>query len=253
MRPKPNREDNRLSNTSRIHFTSTPEELATTFQILASLKMDDMTYTHGSIRDSAQPDSYWINPLGPLFSQIEKEDLVRLDFEGQVLEKGRDLHNPTGENIHGPIYKIRPEIGAILHFHTPATIAVASVECGLLPLSQFSLHFFENISYHRYGGLVMDKEEQNAISESLGTSSALLLRNHGALTVGRTIQEAFFYASFLEKACQSQVQTLSQGQPFHVPSDDACRKAKEQMRNFEDDLGRRDWNACARELKRVNF
>ncbi|MCP4923805.1 MAG: hypothetical protein GY915_07235 [bacterium] len=250
MRPEPKREDTNLSNTSPalVQFTSTPEELATTFQILASMKMDDMTYTHGSIRDSEQLDSYWVNPLGPLFSQIKPEHLVQLNFEGQVLEKGSGPHNPTGENIHGPIYDARPEVGAILHFHTPATIAVSAVKCGLLPLSQFSLHFFENISYHSYGGLVLDKSEQGAVAQSLGSNSALLMRNHGALTVGRTIQEAFFYASFLEKACQSQVQTLSQGQPFHVPSNDICRKAKRQMRGFEKDLGRRDWNACAREI-----
>ena len=178
---------------NKFFFTSTPSELIVTFHILSYFNMDDSVYTHCSIRDIDNHNAYWMNPLGPLFSDLNVNSLLKLDLAGNILEGNKKIYNPTGENIHGSIYNKRLDVGAVIHFHTPSTIIISSLECGLLPVSQFSLHFFNNISYYDYNGLVLSNVDKNNVVKALSSKSALLMRNHGAVVFGKNIQEAFFY------------------------------------------------------------
>jgi ribulose-5-phosphate 4-epimerase/fuculose-1-phosphate aldolase len=125
------------------------------------------------------------------------------------------------------------------------------MRCGLLPISQFSFHFYENIGYHDYKSLALDANHDEALSQDLGENKALMLKNHGTLTVGATLHEALFYSIYLEKACKVQV-ALSNVSDLNLPSPAICMKARNDMRNFEADLGKRDWLALIRELERDN-
>lgn len=223
------------------------QDLAKAYQFIAMLGMDDLTYTHLSARHPTM-DAFFINPFGMLFEEVTSENLILIDFDGNVV--GENAVNKTGFKIHGSVYRARPEIMASFHIHTAAGIAVSNLTEGLLPLSQFSYHFYERVGYHRYNGLALDDKEGAVLGESLGDNMALFLRTHGTLTVGKTIQEAFFYTYYLEQACRAQVQTLSQGREVILTDPETCRRARDQMRNFEPDLGRRDWEALCRKLGR---
>ena len=220
-------------------------DLAHLYNFIAGLGMDDMTYTHMSARHPTEPDAFLINPFGLFFEEVTPESLVVLDFEGRA--KGDYPFNKTGYRIHGDIYKANPHLNCAIHLHTTAGVAVSNMKEGLLPLSQFSFHFYEKTAYHEYDGLALGPEEGKRIAENLGQGNvAMFLRNHGTMTVGTTIQEAFLYTYFLERACEVQVATLSQGREIEPPSPETCRKARDQMRAFEPDFGRRDWEAMLR-------
>ncbi len=230
--------------------TTVKKDLSYAFRIFSALEMDDQTYTHISSRSLIDQSSYWINPLGPFFEEICPENLVRLDSAGNQVE-GSGVHNTTGQSIHGSIYQSRPDINAIVHLHTPAGVAVSSLKCGLLFLSQFSFHFYHKIAIHSYGGLALDSTEENKIIKSLGSENkALLMENHGLLTVGKTIQEAFFYMYYLDMACQVQLKAMAAVagdlDKIIFPDEMVCHKASQQMRDFEPSLGLRDWNALVR-------
>jgi ribulose-5-phosphate 4-epimerase/fuculose-1-phosphate aldolase len=227
-------------------------QLAAAYRILAMLKMDDLTYTHLSARYPGE-DVYYIYPFGLLFEEVTASSLLRVSLEGNVLEGSESDYNRTGYVIHGSIYKSRPDINAIFHFHSTAGIAVSAMSCGLLPLSQFSLHFYNRIAYHAYDSLALDSKRQGAnMIKDLGDKKALFLQNHGTLACGATLHEAFLYAYFLEQACKVQCAALAGGQKVSVPQKKVCEQAAKDLREFEPDFGIRDWTALLRKLERTD-
>jgi ribulose-5-phosphate 4-epimerase/fuculose-1-phosphate aldolase len=226
------------------------EELACAYYAFAKLKMDDQTYTHLSAR-SPRKDSYYIYPLGLLFEEVTPENLLEVSFDGEILSGSEQSYNKTGYVIHGAIYRARPDLNAIFHLHTVAGVAVAAMDFGLLPISQFSYHFYNRIGYHEYDSLTLDMHQQGAkLVNDLGTHKAMMLCNHGTLTSGRSIHEAFFYASFLEKACQVQVAALAAGRDHMViPNPTICEQAYRDLTDFEQDIGKRDFEALKRTIE----
>jgi ribulose-5-phosphate 4-epimerase/fuculose-1-phosphate aldolase len=226
--------------------------LAAAYRILADLKMDDLTYTHLSARLPGA-EAYFIYPFGLLFEEVTASSLLKVSLEGDILEGEEIQYNTTGYVIHGNIYKKRPDINSIFHLHTTAGVAVSSLECGLLPLSQFAFHFYNRHAYHAYDSLTLENNRQGEnLVKDLGNKKAMILRNHGTLTCGETIQEAFLYMHFLEKACQVQCAALSCGQKVILPPPEVCEKAAQDVRAFEPAFGTRDWNALLRKLEREN-
>src|SRR5438876_7376447 len=147
--------------------------LAAAYRILAAQKMDDLTYTHLSVRLPGS-DSYFIYPFGLLFEEVTASCLLKVSLDGEVLEGTESQYNKTGYVIHGSIYKKRPDINAIFHLHTIAGIAVSAMDCGLLPLSQFSFHFYNRVSYHEYDSLALDHQRQGEnLAHDLGRTKAL--------------------------------------------------------------------------------
>jgi ribulose-5-phosphate 4-epimerase/fuculose-1-phosphate aldolase len=236
---------------SRIDFNEAHirEELACAYYAFAKLKMDDQTYTHLSAR-APDNDSYYIYPLGLLFEEVTPENLIEVSFDGEILNGAEQSYNKTGYVIHGSIYRQRPDINAIFHLHTIAGVAVAAMQFGLLPISQFAYHFYNRIAYHAYDSLTLDLNQQGSrLAQDLGTHKAMILHNHGTLTCGKTIHEAFFYASFLEKACQVQVAALAAGRDHLViPDPNLCEQAYHDLTDFEEDIGKRDFEALKRTL-----
>lgn len=224
------------------------EKLARAYVIFAKLGMDDQTYTHLSARLPGK-DSYVIYPLGMLFEEVTPDNLIEVDFEGNILSGHETIFNATGYVIHSSLYKARPDLNAIFHLHTHASCAVAAMTYGLLPISQFAYHFFERLSYYNYDALSLDADQQgHDLATSLGGNNHMLLRNHGALTSGSTIEEAFFYMMFLENACKVQVQALSAGlDNLIIPDATILRQAQIDMTNFEHgEIGVRDFEAHSR-------
>lgn len=222
--------------------------LAAAYQILADQKMDDLTYTHLSARLPGA-DHYFIYPFGLLFEEVRASNLLKVSLDGEILEGSESQYNQTGYVIHGSIYKKRPDINAVFHLHTVAGITVSVMECGLLPISQFSMHFYNRIAYHEYDSLALDYRRQgDKLAEDLGKHKAMLLQNHGTLTCGETIHEAYLYMHFLEQSCRVQYATLAAGQKIVFPPHEVCEKAAQDLRNFEPDFGIRDWRALTRKL-----
>jgi ribulose-5-phosphate 4-epimerase/fuculose-1-phosphate aldolase len=224
------------------------QNLADAYRILHNYNMADLTYTHLSSR-SSKGNSFYIYRLGLFFSEVTASNLLEVSFDGTILSEVDANYNDTGWVTHSAIYKNRPDINSIFHLHTINGVAVSALKDGLLPISQFSLHFFENIAYHDYNSLVLNPNTQGSdLCRDLGDKMVMMLRNHGTLTCGATIHEAMFYSMMLENACK--VQTLVGSNEVIIPDADTCRKARKDMRNFEKDLGLRDWQALVRELER---
>lgn len=223
-------------------------DLALAYHIFAYLGWDDLTYTHLSARLPGR-DAFLIQPFGLFFEEVCPQDLIEVSFDGEVLDQKHQSFNHTGYVIHGSIYKARPDLNASFHLHTIDGVAVSAMEEGLLPISQFALHFYNRVSYHDYGSLSLEFHGQGGkVAADLGQNKAMILRNHGTLTCGETIEEAFLYANFLEKACQAQIKALSTGRPVVMPSADICEKAARDLREFEPEFGTRDWQAWQRKL-----
>lgn len=225
------------------------KELLEANRIIAHLGMDDLTYTHITVRPE-RADFFYIARFGKLFSQVTLPDIIKVSLDGEILEGEEATYNRTAYAIHGSVYSARDDINAIYHLHTQASIAVSVMKCGLLPMSQFAMPFFEHISYHEYNSLTLDRKVHGtALTKDLGSNKAMLLRSHGLLTCGRHLQEAFFYTRFLEQACRVQVDVLSTGQEYILPEPQVCRQARQDMIGFEENLGRRDWMALVELLK----
>ncbi|MDP3372239.1 MAG: class II aldolase/adducin family protein [Candidatus Paracaedibacteraceae bacterium] len=218
-------------------------KLASAFHLCALKGWDNWTYTHISARLPDQT-SFLINRLNILYKDVTPESLVEVDM-AQAPEMYFDTVNPTGVHIHKSIYEKRPDINAIFHLHTPHGVAVSAMECGLLPLSQFALHFYDRISTHKYDSLVLDEKSQaEQLAHDLGNNFTMLLENHGTLTSGKTLEEAFFYTHHLEEACRVQCLTLACNTPYIKLSHETCKKASADLLSFEKNLGMRDWNAA---------
>lgn len=221
------------------------EDLALSYQIISYLGYDDHTYTHLSARPSGV-SYFYILPFGLRFEEVTADNLIKVDFEGNILEGREFQYNRTGYIIHASIYQYRDDINAIFHNHTPYNVAVSAMREGLLPISQWALHFYNKISYHDYDSLALDFSAK--LHEDLGSNFSMLLRNHGAITSGRTIWEAMFYTYHLEKACEAQVLSLSANRELIIPSHEICEKAVGDLLSFEKDLGLRDWKAWKRKI-----
>ena len=232
----------------RPQSISVREDLATAYQILAYLKYDDHTYTHLSARDVTDQNAFYIYPFGLRFEEVEPQSLLKVTLDGEVQEGQEYQYNKTGYVIHGAIYKYRPDIQAVFHLHTPESLAVSALAAGLLPISQWALHFYDRISYHAYDSLALNVEQGQHLIHDLGNNNVMLLRNHGMITCGKTIQEAMFYTYHLQKACETQCLMLSMGKKYIVPSREICEQAVSDLLSFEKNLGERDWQAWKRFL-----
>ena len=225
-------------------------DLALAYRIFASMGMDNFTYTHLSARLPGE-DSFYMYPLGFLYSEVMPSSLLHISFEGNLLDGRQEQFNPTGYAIHSSIYRNRPDVNAVFHLHTTAGVAVSAMECGLLPISQFAFHFYDRVSYQDYDSLALDPiKEAEKVKTVMGkTNKTVILRNHGTVTCGSTIQEAFFFTHHLEEACKVQCLAMGSQQKLVMPDHLVCEKARDQLLSFEASLGERDWEAVSRQFK----
>jgi len=228
--------------------TQLKHDLALAYRIIAHLKMDDHTYTHISARPH-NADYFYMAPFGLSFCEVKSDDLLQIPLSGMDTANKKDKYNITGYIIHGSIYNARHDINSILHLHTHEIVSVSSIQEGLMPVSQWAMHFYDNISYSEYDSLVMHHESSDKIASDLGKNKVMLLRNHGSVTCGADIQEAMFYTYHLHQACKAQIKILSMGRQIIIPPIEVLRKTAQDLLSFEEKLGHRDWKAWMRIVK----
>src|SRR5881275_631801 len=167
-------------------------DLAACYRLMDTYAMTDLIYNHITARIPGT-EHLLINLYGLLYKEITASSLVKIDLEGDIVWKPETDYgiNVSGYVIHGAIHKARPEVACVLHTHTRAGMAVAAMQCGLLPLSQTSIRFMSHIGYHEYEGPAIDLDERERIVRDLGAHNALIMRNHGLLACGASVPEAF--------------------------------------------------------------
>jgi ribulose-5-phosphate 4-epimerase/fuculose-1-phosphate aldolase len=180
-------------------------ELAAAYRLVALYGWDDLVFTHISARVPNTENEFLINPYGFLFDEITASSLVKIDLQGNKLFNSPYFINPAGFTIHGAIHEVRHDVGCILHIHSLHGVAVSTQADGLLPISQQSILPLSNLAYHNYEGIALNKEEKPRLVNDLGANNFLILRNHGLLTCGRTVAEAFLFMYILESACRIQI------------------------------------------------
>jgi len=188
-------------------------KLAALYRIVDMYGWTQSIYNHVSVRISQDTEHFLINPFGMLYNEITASSLVKVDMQGHVVEAGTTNFgvNVAGFMLHAAIHSARPDLKCILHLHTPNIVAVSSTKAGLLYLSQESC-LVGDVSYHNYEGLVVEKSEWDSLSRDLGVhNKVMMLRNHGAVCCGETIEEAFFYAYHLVLACDTQLKMAPMG------------------------------------------
>jgi len=218
---------NYSTNFKSIRDRVSPEEwqtrlkLAACYRLIDKYEMTDLIYNHITARIPGSKDHLLINLYGLLYKEITASSLVKIDVEGNILWKPDTDYdiNKSGYVIHGAIHKARPEVSCVLHTHTRAGIAVSAMKCGLLPLSQTSIRFHGHIGYHDYEGPAIDLDERERIVQDLGTHDALIMRNHGLLTCGPTIEQAFNTMYQLELSCRSQVDAMAARTDLTMPGE----------------------------------
>jgi len=186
-------------------------DLAACYRLVVMHGWDDLIYTHISARIPGT-DEFLINAFGLAFEEVTASNLVKIDIDGKILDENSPFEiNPAGFTIHSAVHEARHDAMCVLHLHNNETIAIASLEEGLLPLSQYAMFALASMSYHEYEGLAVNDEEKARIQSDLGDANFMLLRNHGGLTLGQTIGDAFMHMYDLTRACQVQLQIMSTG------------------------------------------
>ena len=187
-------------------------ELAAAYQLAAQFRWTDLIFTHFTARVPGSPHIL-INPYGLMFDEITASNIVKIDHEGNVIDDITGLGvNYAGFVIHGCVHEARPEINCVIHTHTRAGVAVSVQKHGLLPLSQHALRTYSMLTYHDYEGIALELDERSRMAADLGkTSKAMILRNHGLLTLGDSVSEAFELMYYLDTACQIQIDALAGG------------------------------------------
>jgi ribulose-5-phosphate 4-epimerase/fuculose-1-phosphate aldolase len=236
------------------------EDLAACYRLLAHFRMTDLIYTHCTLRVPGPERRYLINPYGLMWDEIGPSDLVLLDADGTPVGSRTPPINLAGFVIHGAIHEARDDAHCIVHTHTRAGCAVAAQRDGLLPVNQISLELYGRVAYHEYEGISYDLDERQRLVRDLGDKPVMIMRNHGLLTVGTTVAQAFLRMYYLEKACEIQLAAQSGGRPLSLPSDEICRKAERQFnapppppgKHLVSDPNDLAWEALRRMLKRIS-
>ena len=232
-------------------------DLAACYRLVAHYDMSDMMANHISLRVPDEANAFLINAYGMLYEEVTASSLIKIDVDGNILAKPDfgDLGygiNKAGYVIHGAIHRAKHDIACVIHTHTWAGMAVSALECGLLPITQTAMRFLR-IGYHEYQGVVLDQTEEASLLEDLGDGDALILRNHGLLTVGRTVGEAFNWMHRLELACRSQLAALATGQKLRTVPQDVLEKT---FLNYQPQtrrpFGVMEWPALLRKLDRMD-
>jgi len=228
-------------------------DLAACYRLVAMFGWEDLVYTHITLRVPGTDDQFLINPYGVFFDEITASSLVKIDVNGQKLDESPFPVNPAGFVIHSAIHAARHDARCVLHTHTLNGVAVAAQREGLLPLSQHSVAVLASLGYHDFEGPALNDEEKPRLVADLGDSGHLILRNHGLLTVGETVADAFVRMYYLETSCAIQVRAQSGGtELIHVPKDivDAAYVAMQRAAHPRPSRGALVWPGLLRRLER---
>ncbi len=187
-------------------------QLAACYRLVAHYGWTDLVFTHISARVPGPEHHFLINPYGLMFDEITASSLVKVDDQCHKVIDSPFPVNPAGFVIHSCIHEARPDVGCVLHTHTRAGVAVSAQRCGVLPISQQSIFVVASLGYHDYEGVALRDDEKPRLVRDLGDKAHLVLRNHGLLTVGRNIPEAFLRMYIFENTCRIQIDAQAGGE-----------------------------------------
>jgi len=221
-------------------------DLAGAYRLVALYKWDDLVFTHITLRVPDAEDQFLINPYGLFFDEITASSLVKIDLQGRKLQDSPFEVNPAGFVIHSAIHAARHDARCVMHTHTLNGVAVSAQRAGLLPISQHSMFSLASLGYHDFEGPALNDDEKPRLVADLGDRSSLILRNHGLLTVGETVADAFVAMYYLEASCAIQVRAQTGGELIPVPKevlDQAVSRTRQ---------GPRVWPGLLRRLDRLD-
>ncbi len=227
-------------------------DLAALYRLVAMNGWDDLIFTHISARIPGPEHHFLINPYGMLFEEVTASSLVKVDLEGEIVGESDYRINPAGFTIHSAIHAARDDAMVVIHLHTNQGVAVSAQKDGLLPITQTAMIAMGEIAYHDYEGVALDLDERERIVADLGDKHAMILRNHGTLTVGESAADAYQRMFFLERACAMQIMAQAGGGELLYCGDNLQKKVEGQspvggMAKLADKLV---WPALLRKLNR---
>ena len=234
-------------------------DLAAAHRLAKLFGMTDLIHTHISSRLPDRSDRFLITPYGRWFHEVTAGNLSEVDAEGKIVNSSSAALNPAGFVIHEAIYSARPDINAVFHTHTPSGVAVSSLSQGVRPLTQYSLRFFNQIAYHDFRGATLVEGEREALQDAVSDSKVriLVLRNHGMVTLGCSIAEAFMNMYFLDKACQVQMLCENSQDEMIFPPNDVCELTASQFAGSEEeDMEEKlelEWSALLRLIENQDY
>jgi len=229
-------------------------ELAACYRLLAHFRMTDLIYTHSSARVPGEPGHFLINPYGWRFDEITASSLVKINVDGERVGGPPHPVNHAGFVIHSAVHMARHDAGCVIHTHTKAGMAVSCLKEGVLPLNQMAMQFYGRVGIHEYEGIASDLDERERLIADLGKNCALLLRNHGLLTVGRSVGKAFQLMYYLNLVCEVQVAAQSTGSELVMPSREVCERTAAQYEGagFDSEEVDLEWAAHLRLLDKID-
>ncbi|MGP1256666.1 MAG: class II aldolase/adducin family protein [Kiloniellales bacterium] len=231
-------------------------DLAAAYHLVALFEMHDSIFTHISAAVPGEKGHFLINPYGNWFDEVTASNLVKIDIDGQVIDDPSGLGiNPAGFTIHSAVHMARHDAGCVLHTHTEAGVAVSCQAGGLLPVNQWALQYYGKVAYHDYEAIALDLDERERLIADLGEQPVMILRNHGLMTVGRSIAEAWKLMFNLERTCKAQLQLQASGAAITPVPEEVCAKTAKQYWDSYDAMAsgtRKDieWAAFRRLLDR---
>ncbi len=228
-------------------------DLAAAYRLVGHYEWDDLIFTHISARVPGPEHHFLINPYGMMFEEITASSLVKVDLDGRIVSESPYVINPAGFTIHSAVHAAREDALCVMHLHTDYGIAVSVQKEGLLPISQQSLFPMASLAYHDYEGLALNEAEKPRLVEDLGDKKNMILRNHGLLTIGKTVAEAFLSMYILERACRIQILAQSGKSDLLPVPDPIVKRTAAQMSVVTVGQGAElVWPGLLRKLDRVD-
>jgi ribulose-5-phosphate 4-epimerase/fuculose-1-phosphate aldolase len=228
-------------------------DLAAAYRLVALFGWDDLVFTHLTAKVPGPEHHFLINPYGMTFEEITASSLVKIDAAGNKVEDSPWPVNPAGFLIHSTIHDAREDAGCVMHTHSLNGVAVSAQKQGLLPLSQQSLFVLSSLAYHDYEGVALEEGERARLIADVGDANFFMLRNHGLLTIGPTVADAFLEMYLFEAACTVQIRALSGGgETIHIPQEILAGAQRMQQQVTHSQGAALVWPGLLRRLDREN-
>jgi len=228
-------------------------DLAAAYRLVALYGWDDLIFTHISARVPGSEHHFLLNPYGMMFDEVTASNLVKIDLQGNKVMDSPYFINPAGFTIHSAVHEAREDALCVMHLHTRNGIAVSAQKDGLLPLSQQAMFALGSLAYHEYEGLALDEQEKPRLIADFGSKKYLILRNHGLLTVGSTVAEAFLGMFMLERACEIQLLAQAGGVELSPIPTEIIGRVASQMNAVTVGMGATlTWPGLLRKLDRTD-
>jgi len=228
-------------------------DLAACYRLVALYGWTDLIFTHISARVPGPEHHFLINPYGMMFDEITASSLIKVDQDGNKLSESPLPVNRAGFVIHSAIHAVRDNAQCVIHTHTRAGVGVSAQQNGVLPISQQSMFVLASLAYHDYEGVALHDAEKPRLQDDLGMANYLMLRNHGLLTVGASIPDAFLSMYIFETACQIQLAAQAGGSELRMIAPSILGSTAESMKAQTSGMGGAfAWPALIRKLNRVD-